>query len=100
MYIFTNPLTRSIFRQNLTGLNSETGCLTEDKKISLPDYLFIAEGLLCYVKCNHPDSGFEPVSPCPFLTTIAITPRAPPFYVSVRYFEDFVGYHIVCRFGS
>ena len=28
-------------------------------------------------------SGFELVSPCPFSTTITITPRAPPFYTYI-----------------
>ena len=30
------------------------------------------------MKCNESRPGFELVSPCPFLTTITITPRAPP----------------------
>ena len=29
------------------------------------------------MKCNQSGPGFELVSPCPFPTTIAITPRAP-----------------------
>ena len=29
------------------------------------------------MKCNQPRPGFELVSPCPFPTTITITPRAP-----------------------
>ena len=30
------------------------------------------------MKCNQSRPGFELVSPCPFSTTITITPRAPP----------------------
>ncbi len=30
------------------------------------------------MKCNQPCPGFELVSPCPFPTTVTITPRAPP----------------------
>ena len=30
------------------------------------------------MKCNQSRRGFELVSPCPFPTTITITPRAPP----------------------
>ncbi len=30
------------------------------------------------MKCNQSRPGFELVSPCPFPTTITITPRAPP----------------------
>ena len=30
----------------------------------------------CYVKCKQSRRGFEHVSPCPFSTTITITPRA------------------------
>ena len=30
------------------------------------------------MKCNQSRPGFELVSPCPFHTTITITPRAPP----------------------
>ena len=67
--IFTSPSaragydTRSIFKQSLTGLNSE----------------------FSYVKCNQSRPGFELVSPCPFPTTITITPQAPqfePFYAN------------------
>ena len=29
-----------------------------------------------YVKCKHPRPVFELVSPCPFTTTIIITPRS------------------------
>ena len=32
------------------------------------------------MKCNQSGPGFELVSPCPFPTTITITPRAPPFF--------------------
>ena len=52
--IFTNPSaragydTRSIFKQSLTGLNSEfsflTSCLTKAEEPSLPYYLLIAGG--------------------------------------------------------
>ena len=31
------------------------------------------------MKCNQSRPGIELVSPCPFPTTITITPRAPPF---------------------
>ena len=31
------------------------------------------------MKCNQSRPGFELVSPCPFPTTISITPRVPPF---------------------
>ena len=31
------------------------------------------------MKCNQSRRGFELVSPCPFPTTITITPRAPPY---------------------
>ena len=31
------------------------------------------------MKCNQPRPGFELMSPCPFPTTITITPWAPPF---------------------
>ena len=55
IYIFTNPSaragydTRSIFKQGLTGLNSEfsfskTTCLTKAEEPSLPYYLPIAGG--------------------------------------------------------
>ena len=33
------------------------------------------------MKCNQSRPGFELVSPCPFPTTITITPRAPPIYI-------------------
>ena len=36
------------------------------------------------MKCNQPRPGFELVSPCPFPTTITITPRAPfHIYLSI-----------------
>ena len=55
MYVLTNPSkwagcdTRSIFKEFLTGLNSEfsfsyTGCHTKVKELSLPYYLSIAGG--------------------------------------------------------
>ena len=57
MYIFTNPSaqagydTRSIFKQSLTGLNSEfsfslTSCLTKAEEPSLSYYLPIAGGII------------------------------------------------------
>ena len=93
--IFTNPCTGagydtwSIFKRSLTGLNSEfsfseTSCLAKAEEISLPYYLPIAGGRIIgfipfpNVKCNQSRSGFELVSPCPFPTTITITPRALP----------------------
>ena len=54
VFLFTNPSaragydTRSIFKQSLTGLNSEfsflTSCLTKAEELSLPNYLPIAGG--------------------------------------------------------
>ena len=39
------------------------------------------------MKCNQPRQGFELVSPCPFPTTITITPRAPPYiYIYMKSF--------------
>ena len=35
------------------------------------------------MKCNQSRPGFELVSPCPFPTTITITPRAPPIDITV-----------------
>ena len=41
------------------------------------------------MKCNQPRPGFELVSPCPFPTTITITPRAPPkWYYLTHSWED------------
>ena len=89
MYLFTNLYTgvgcdtRSIFKQGLTGLNSVffvlDWCLTKAKeshrwKVNSWIHTFPK----CYEKCNPPRSGFDLVSPCPFLKTITITPRAPP----------------------
>ena len=37
------------------------------------------------MKCNQYRPGFELVSPCPFPTTITITPRAPPTYFNWCY---------------
>ena len=81
-----------IFKQSLTGLNSEisftsTGCLIKAKEPSLLNYLHIAEGRIigfisrdykCKVKSSQHRPGFELVSLCPVPTTITITPRAPP----------------------
>ena len=36
------------------------------------------------MKCNESRPGFELVSPCPFPTTITITPRAPPLTITPR----------------
>ena len=33
------------------------------------------------MKCNQTRPGFGLVSPCPFPTTITITPRAPPYFI-------------------
>ena len=50
MMIFTNSSaragydTRLIFKRSLTGLNSETSCLTKAEEPSLPYYLLIAGG--------------------------------------------------------
>ena len=50
LVIFTNPSaragydTRSIFKRSLTGLNSETSCLSKAEEPSLPYYLPIAGG--------------------------------------------------------
>ena len=33
------------------------------------------------MKCNQSRPGFELVSPCPYPTTITITPRAPPMFL-------------------
>ena len=100
-YLPTPPLvydTRSIFKRSLTGLNSEfsfsqISCLTNAEEHSLPYYLPIAGGRITgfvpfprYVKCNQSRPGFELVSPCPFSTTITITPQAPtlmPFYCKI-----------------
>ena len=35
------------------------------------------------MKCNQSSPGFELVSPCPFPTTIIITPRAPPISIII-----------------
>ena len=40
------------------------------------------------MKCNQPRPGFELVSPCPFSTTITITPRSPHIQLAGR--------HILC----
>ena len=88
------------FKRSLTGLNSEfsfslTSCLLKAEGPSLSYYLPIAGGRIIgfipfprvLVKCNQSRPGFELVPPCPFPTTITITPRAPPkqeLYVQVR----------------
>ena len=84
--------TGSVFKQSLTGLNSEfsfslTSCLTKAEEPSLSYYLPIAGGriigfipfsrVLVLCECNQSRPGFELVSPCPFPTTITITPQAP-----------------------
>ena len=66
---------RSIFKQSLTGLNSEfsfslTSCLTNAEEPSLSYYLPIAGGRII---------GFIPF-PCPFPMMITITPWAPHFF--------------------
>ena len=74
------------------GLNSEfsfsyTSCLAKAEEPCLPYYLPIAGGRIIgyipfprvLVLCEMQSSpGFELVSPCPFPTTITITPLAPP----------------------
>ena len=87
--------TSSIFKRGLTGLNSEfslsdTSSLTKAEEISLLYYLPIAGGriigfipftrVLVLCEIQSISSGFELVSPCPFPTTITITPRAPPSF--------------------
>ena len=102
--IFTNTSaragydTRSIFKRSLTGLNSEfsfskTSCLSKAEEPSLSYYLPIARGriigfipfprVLVLCECNQSRPGFELVSPCPFPTTITITPQAPPNYLTL-----------------
>ena len=43
------------------------------------------------MKCNESRPGFELVSPCPFPTTITITPRAPPRFI----LSDKFNFHII-----
>ena len=75
----------------------------------MPYYLPIAGGriigfipfprvlvLLGYVNCNQSRPGFELVSPCPFPTTITITPRAPP-WIGTLYFPVFQNCSIAVR---
>ena len=49
------------------------------------------------MKCNQSRPGFELVSPCPFPTTIAITPRAPSAIAKITpllsFYNDGVGNH-------
>ena len=45
------------------------------------------------MKCNQSRPVFERVSPCPFLTTTTITPRAPPQHLR-HVFVDFFGCRI------
>ena len=40
------------------------------------------------MKCNRPRPGFELVSPCPFPTTITITPRTPPSLIMIFIFQS------------
>ena len=40
------------------------------------------------MKCNQSRPGFELVSPCPFPTTIIITPRAPPTIILYEIFTS------------
>ena len=97
LILFTNPSalagydTSSIFKQILTGLNSEfsfskTSCLTKAEEPSLSYYLPIAGGriigfipfrrALVLCEMQSASSRIELVSPCPFHMTITITPRA------------------------
>ena len=94
--IFTNPSaqagydTRSIFKRSLTGLISGfsfsyTSCITKAEEPSLSYYLPIAGGriigfipfsrvlLLCEMQKSR--RGLKLVSPCPFRTTMTITPQ-------------------------
>ena len=81
------------FKLSLTGLNSElsfskTGCLNKAKNRSLPNYLPIGgrriigftpfPRVLVLCEMQTASSSFELVLPCPFSTTLAITPRPPP----------------------
>ena len=107
IYIFTNPSaragydTRSIFMRSWTGLNSEfsfykISCPTKAEESSLPCYLPIVGvrtiGFIPFprVLCEMPSvsSRIWLVSSYPFLTTISITPRAPPkisfFYTKIQ----------------
>ncbi len=92
--LFTNPSARagydtsSIFKRSLTGLNQSFPsprlvASSRQKNPVCPTIYpqldsYLSQGYQCYVKCNQSRSGFELVSPCPFPTTITITPRAPP----------------------
>ena len=79
------------FKRSLTGLNSD---FPSSRLVALPrlknlPYYFthswrennwihtFPKGISAE-KCNQSRPGFELVSPCPFPTTITITPRAPP----------------------
>ena len=53
------------------------------------------------MKCSQPRPGFELVSPCPFPTTITITPRAPPkIQVLVSLCIFFYFHSMVCWDGK
>ena len=107
--IFTSPSaragydTRSIFKWSLTGLKSEfsfslTCCSTKAEEPSLPYNLPIAGGRIIgfipfprvLVLCEmQSPPGFELMSPCPFPTTITITPllTAPIFFKRSRSYD-------------
>ena len=52
------------------------------------------------MKCNQSRPGFELVSPCPFLTTIAITPRAPQIYLGVLLLTRVTRYYLTQSSGK
>ena len=105
-YLPTPPLGQDVTQGQfwsavLQVLNSEfsfsyTSCLTKAEEQSLPYYLPIAGGRIIgfiplprvsvlFEMQSRP--GFELVPQCPFPTTITITPRAPPLFLT----------HIVCQ---
>ena len=64
--------------------------LSQVEEPTLPYYLLIAGGRIigfipCYVKCNQPCPRFEPMSLCPFPTTITITPQPPQFHKRISF---------------
>ena len=106
LFLFTNPSarvgydTRSIFKRSLAGLNSEfsfswTSCLIKAEEPSVSYHLPLAGGriigfipfprVLVLREMHSVSSGFELVLPCPFPTTITITPRTPPIHTIHTY---------------
>ena len=52
------------------------------------------------MKCNQSRQGFELVSPCPFPTTITITPQAPPFFIEIYlslFIRESVNVSVLCE---